>query len=706
MSHRILFFESDPEFAGEISRSFRKLGADVEVVADGNEGIERATVSRPDLILLSIELPTVNGFLVCKRIKKTPELKDIPLVILSSDSNADEIFEQHQKLRTRAEDYIKKPVSFPDLLERVRRLVPIGDGAGSEAVALAADLVVEDATDIHAMRSVDEEVDAFAESAFEALVLDEGPASPESAPSTGPPAAAADARSERAPGPDPLTVEDSDVHRAGAHLGETSDVRRAPAAPAPVPPVAHAAAPPAPSAPARPASIVPPGGLSPEQAEKLRAELRETRTRLAERESELASIKHRAVDAERLERENAELRAKLASAPRPAAAGVSSREFLDLRESLNRKDKEILELRDQLTGRDKQLLDLRDRNLALEREQADLTERVAELEARLAEASARAETLRVDKESALKRFEDQKNRAERAEEKIRRLEEALDLERQGRQTDVERARAEGAEAVAAAEARAAEEAARVAANHAQQIERLEATHREAMAEAERRHAAELDELRKRHETEAEALRRQHAAAIEALRREHADEIERRARDAERTRQEALEQLRERLEAEATRRLADAEARREQELRDAAAAHDQALESLRQQMQQAQERALEQASERHARELGALGRKLADAEQSLERVTVERDALRSELDETRSRLADRERELADREARIEQLTRSEQSLRARLDEASARIAADDALFEGLSRAVGVAAALLERRPAGDGGDRAA
>ena len=96
MAQRILVFESDNDFAAEIQARFRRAGAEVDVVADGAEGLERASANPPQLILLSIELPSMNGFLVCKKIKKAGELKDIPLVILSSDADAENIFEQHK----------------------------------------------------------------------------------------------------------------------------------------------------------------------------------------------------------------------------------------------------------------------------------------------------------------------------------------------------------------------------------------------------------------------------------------------------------------------------------------------------------------------------------------------------------------------------------------------------------------------------------
>src|SRR5688500_18448630 len=162
MAHRILVFESHPDFASEVQQGFERLGAKVDVVADGNLGLERAAEKRPDLILLSIELPSMNGFLVCKKIKKDNALKDIPLIILSSDANADEIFEQHKKLRTRAEDYVKKPVPFEELLERVQRLVPIAseaaasiDVTGEESLDIAEDVELEEAPMSQPPKNVD-----------------------------------------------------------------------------------------------------------------------------------------------------------------------------------------------------------------------------------------------------------------------------------------------------------------------------------------------------------------------------------------------------------------------------------------------------------------------------------------------------------------------------------------------------------------------
>ena len=70
MPTRILAFESDAQFARELDTQFRSLGCEVTVVDDVNHGLQAASVNKPDLILLTIELPRMSGYSVCNRIKR------------------------------------------------------------------------------------------------------------------------------------------------------------------------------------------------------------------------------------------------------------------------------------------------------------------------------------------------------------------------------------------------------------------------------------------------------------------------------------------------------------------------------------------------------------------------------------------------------------------------------------------------------------
>src|ERR1700753_446361 len=124
MPTKILVFESDAAFASELKNGFARFGCETTVVDDANQGLQAATREKPDLILLSIELPRMNGFSVCNKLKRDAGLKDVPLIIMSSEST-EETFEQHRRLRTHAEDYIHKPIAFVDLLPRISAVLPL-----------------------------------------------------------------------------------------------------------------------------------------------------------------------------------------------------------------------------------------------------------------------------------------------------------------------------------------------------------------------------------------------------------------------------------------------------------------------------------------------------------------------------------------------------------------------------------------------------
>src|SRR5450631_2678600 len=140
MPTKVLVFESDPAFAGELRSELGKLGCATLVVDDGNVGLQQAATDRPDLVLLPIELPRMNGFSVCNKLQNDASLKDVPLIIMPSESS-DETFEQHKKLRTRAEDYVHKPIAFGELLRHIQVFVQLGAAPTPETDSA---IVIED----------------------------------------------------------------------------------------------------------------------------------------------------------------------------------------------------------------------------------------------------------------------------------------------------------------------------------------------------------------------------------------------------------------------------------------------------------------------------------------------------------------------------------------------------------------------------------
>ncbi len=135
MSKSILVIDGDRPFASRISAALQARGVEARVCGDGPEGLEAARSRRPDLILLSVELPTMSGYAVCNRLKKDEQLRSVPLVLTSSEATA-ETFEQHRRLRTRAEEYLLKPFEPAALLQRVAALIDLPafpDAAGERA---------------------------------------------------------------------------------------------------------------------------------------------------------------------------------------------------------------------------------------------------------------------------------------------------------------------------------------------------------------------------------------------------------------------------------------------------------------------------------------------------------------------------------------------------------------------------------------------
>ncbi|HEY4117595.1 MAG TPA: response regulator, partial [Byssovorax sp.] len=409
---KVLVFESDPKFAGELRSELGRLGCTVQVVDDGNVGLQTAASDRPDLILLSIELPRMNGFSVCNKLKKDAALKDVPLIIMSSESS-DETFEQHKKLRTRAEDYVHKPIAFGDLLGHIRPFVSTPTmPPDSEAIALDEVEVEEPSPPpppkpraptaappplpaaANAPRreaKVDTEIEDFIGGAFDHLIADDEAARKAARPQTAPPA----------PQTSPPVGRSAPPPGRARNLGSIAP----PSPSVPPPPVTDAAA-----AAYRAIQIPPPDNG---EADRVRAELDHAKSEIVKLTKDAANAHGAAARSEQeLEANRDEIArlkrdvedAKRAGGGKPGA--VSSREFLDLREALNKKDKEILGMRDQLSRKDKELLDVRDQSLVLEREKADQSDKLLDLERAKDELTSQVDSLRADRELAAKRADD------------------------------------------------------------------------------------------------------------------------------------------------------------------------------------------------------------------------------------------------------------------------------------------------------------
>lgn len=120
MSPSVLLVEDSPTQAKQISQILSEAGFSVRHVMDGPDAIQEVLENRPDLIVLDVRLPTMDGFQVCSRLKRNPDTKSIPIIILTSQDSAKQTM---AGLQSGADDYIAKDeFALETLLETATEL--------------------------------------------------------------------------------------------------------------------------------------------------------------------------------------------------------------------------------------------------------------------------------------------------------------------------------------------------------------------------------------------------------------------------------------------------------------------------------------------------------------------------------------------------------------------------------------------------------
>ncbi len=120
---KILLVDDDPDFVEATRMVLESKPYQVVVAFDGDEGLAKARKEKPDLILLDIIMPRMDGFKVCEKIKSDPELSGIPIIMITSFSErvGETSLAMSQGLALEAEDFVDKPVAPAELLIRVER---------------------------------------------------------------------------------------------------------------------------------------------------------------------------------------------------------------------------------------------------------------------------------------------------------------------------------------------------------------------------------------------------------------------------------------------------------------------------------------------------------------------------------------------------------------------------------------------------------
>ena len=117
MREKILVIEDDVEFSGLTSKWLTNAGYEVIVAGDGVDGISRVYQSRPDLVLLDANIPRLDGWEVCRRIR---DMSEIPVLMLTVNNKTNDVL---RGFNVGADDYITKPVDFRELTARVKSVL-------------------------------------------------------------------------------------------------------------------------------------------------------------------------------------------------------------------------------------------------------------------------------------------------------------------------------------------------------------------------------------------------------------------------------------------------------------------------------------------------------------------------------------------------------------------------------------------------------
>jgi diguanylate cyclase (GGDEF)-like protein len=117
MPETILVVDDDPDIARFVEVNLRSAGYDVAVAGDGEEAIDKAMDLRPDLVLLDVMMPRIDGFEVAQRLRKNPQTANTSIIMLTAKAlSADKV----TGLQSGADDYIIKPFDPIELLARVK----------------------------------------------------------------------------------------------------------------------------------------------------------------------------------------------------------------------------------------------------------------------------------------------------------------------------------------------------------------------------------------------------------------------------------------------------------------------------------------------------------------------------------------------------------------------------------------------------------
>lgn len=120
---RVLLVEDHEEIWDFLSRRLKRRGYDVILATDGQQAVDKARSERPDVVLLDMNLPILDGWTAAGIIRSSPESTGIPIIALTAHAMSGD---REKAIAAGCDDYHPKPVDFARLLTQIEALVPSG----------------------------------------------------------------------------------------------------------------------------------------------------------------------------------------------------------------------------------------------------------------------------------------------------------------------------------------------------------------------------------------------------------------------------------------------------------------------------------------------------------------------------------------------------------------------------------------------------
>ena len=117
---RILIVEDNEESRDVLGRRLMRRGFDVVMAADGQEGVDMAHSDRPDLVLLDMNMPVLDGWQAARALRADPETQELPIIGLTAHAMAGD---REKALEAGCCDYHTKPVDFPKLVGQIEEIL-------------------------------------------------------------------------------------------------------------------------------------------------------------------------------------------------------------------------------------------------------------------------------------------------------------------------------------------------------------------------------------------------------------------------------------------------------------------------------------------------------------------------------------------------------------------------------------------------------